>query len=79
MKPARGGEGTGNSAGGGGVTWEVEVEASRGNLRASRLQHLAAVVVVAGDAAESMVAQRNADPANPNKFPWNRRKKKQKL
>jgi hypothetical protein len=56
----------------------VEVEASHGNLRPSRLQHLAAVVV-AGDAAESTVAQRNADPTNPNKFPWNRRKKKQKL
>jgi len=77
QKPGQGrGGGTGNSAGGGGVTWEAKAEASRGDLNgragcstSPRWSSSLATQQTQEDdsaAAKSTVAQRNVNPANPN-------------
>jgi len=77
QKPGQGqGGGTGNSTGDGGVTWEAKVEASRGDLNGRAgcntsprwSSSLATQQTREEDSAavKSTVAQRNANPANPN-------------
>ena len=74
QKPGRGGAGVQETTRG--VTWEAKAEASRGDLNgragcstSPRWSSSLATQLTREDdsaAAESMVAQRNADPANPN-------------